>query len=35
MMMMAWVSEETKQNFKQWVNQNQLVVLGILLMLGI
>ena len=34
-MMMAWVSEETKQNFKQWVNQNQLVVLGILLMLGI
>jgi hypothetical protein len=35
MMMMAWVSEEAKQNFKHWVNQNQLVVLGILLMLGI
>ena len=33
--MMTWISDETKQHFKQWVNQNQLVVLGLLLSLGI
>jgi hypothetical protein len=34
-MMMAWLSEATTQHVKHWVSQHQLVVLGVLLMLGI